>query len=286
MVEENRARKSPDYRLEGIGPGGLPAWIECKRRLGITKYELEEARLVNLLYTAIRNPLKELGIHSAMEVCFTIPVNSVVPADFVKDVASRAAQGRDEELLQTAWGTLRIRRLPYWGDLNGTRLYSPDFLQHVFSWRPEQDEWDGLICEVEPPWRIAVEKFRNPLCLKWRSECEEALIKKARGVTSLWADAVRQIPDGDFGFTYIAYPEGARPAVADARTKHILEYMQGHAYHRWSVRIPANFITRLFARPVGGGCPDLIENALLGAGPGDELWLTKLPGRVFSHEDK
>jgi hypothetical protein len=34
-----------------------------------------------------------------------------------------------------------------------------------------------------------------------------ALTKKARGLTSLWAHAVQQIPNGEIGFVYIAYPE-------------------------------------------------------------------------------
>jgi tRNA(Ile)-lysidine synthase TilS/MesJ len=64
-----------------------------------------------------------------------------------------------------------------------------------------------LLCEVDPVPNIRVELITRPLCLKWRSETEEALTKKARGVTSLWANAARQIPDGEIGFIYIAYPE-------------------------------------------------------------------------------
>jgi hypothetical protein len=77
-----------------------------------------------------------------------------------------------------------------------------------------------------------------PLCLKWRSESEEALTKKARGITSLWADAVKQIPDGEIGFVYIAYPEGARPGLADARTRHILK-AGTEVWHRWSAQLLA-----------------------------------------------
>lgn len=279
MVPEDRSHKVPDYRVLNVG---VPAAIECKRRLALTKYELEEAGRVETLYTAIRGPLQEDAYYCSIEACFRAPVRLVSPGDFLHDVVTVAKQNRERELFPTQWGSLAIRGLPLRGDVPGTRLYSPDFLQRVFDWSPAQSEWDGLLCEVEAPERIAVEKFSQPLCLKWRSESEEALTKKARGVTSLWADAVRQIPDGEIGFIYIAYPEGAREAIADARTRHILEYMGKECWHRWSVQVAVTMITRLYARTVGGGCPDLIENTLLGAGKGKEFWLTKLPGRIFT----
>src|SRR5271154_6943719 len=52
MIAEDRLHKVPDYRINGLG--GIPAVIECKRRLGLTKYELDEARLVEALYESIR----------------------------------------------------------------------------------------------------------------------------------------------------------------------------------------------------------------------------------------
>jgi hypothetical protein len=123
-----------------------------------------------------------------------------------------------------------------------------------------------------------------PLCLKWRSDSEEALTKKARGVTSLWADALKQIPDGEMGFIYIAYPEGARPALADARTRDILNGATESWWHRWSVRVPVTVVSRLYARSLGHGCPDLIESAIPGASEGCEVFLTKLPYLVFTPE--
>ena len=126
-----------------------------------------------------------------------------------------------------------------------------------------------------------MELFTRPLCLKWRSESEEALLKKARGIKSLWADAIKQIPDGEVGFIYVAYPEGARAPVADARTRQIIKELN-EVWHRWSVRVPATVVSRLYSRALGAGYPDLIENVLLAATQGEEHWLTKLPQRVFT----
>lgn len=281
MVPENRFQKVPDYRITGIG--AIPGAIECKRRLGLTNYELEEASRVEALYSEIRPWLQKRGIHSSIEASFSVPLRSISSAEFSADVLAAVSHERDQDTRRTAWGSVAVRRLPFWDSVSSTRLYSPDYLHHVFGWDPMQVEWDGLLCEVGTPGQISVESFIAPLCLKWRSESEEALTKRSRGITSLWADAVKQIPDGEIGFIYIAYPEGARPAIADARTKHILGSME-KSWHRWSVRIPVTVISRLYPRPVGVGCPDLIESSLPGVGKGQEFWLTKLPWLVFSRQ--
>ena len=113
-----------------------------------------------------------------------------------------------------------------------------------------------------------------------RSESAEAVTKKARGVTSLWARAARQVPSGETGFIYIAYPEGQRAELADARTRQLVKSSMEY-WHRWSIRVPVTVIGRLYARPLGVGVPDLIEAALPGVTPGQEHLLARLPGRVF-----
>lgn len=283
MVPEDRSRKVPDYRITGFG--AIPGAIECKRRLGLTSYELDEAERVEKLYASIRLALHQGGIHGSVEASFRVPLRTVACPEFVDQVLAAVRHDRDQEPTLTSWGALAFRRLPYSGTIPATRLYSPEYLQRVFGWNTLQDEWDGLLCEVEAPLRIDVKQFTMPLCLKWRSESEEALTKKARGVTSLWADAVKQIPDGDIGFIYVAYPEGARPALADARTRHILK-AAGEFWHRWSVRVPVTIFIRLYPRALGPGSPDLIENAILGAAEGQEFWLTKVPHRAFTGQIK
>jgi hypothetical protein len=279
MLEENHTHKSPDFRVEDLP---IPCAIECKRRLGLTMYELTEANLVEQLYLEIRKPLLKQGIHSIIELSFSDPVHSIPREKVVETVVEVALENRNAETFAAEWGTLAVRRVPFWSAIDATRLYSPDFLKQVFSWEPAQSDWDGLVCEVEDPSGIIVERAKSPLCLKWRSESAEALTKKARGITSLWAKAVKQIPDGEVGFVYIAYPEGAREPLADARTSYIVEYMGKNLWHRWSVLIPVTVVIRLYARAVGAGCPHLIENALAGAQTGEEFWLKLFPSRVFT----
>ncbi len=276
MVPENRSRKVPDYQITNLGP--IPAAIECKRRLGLTNYELDEAERVEKLYVSLRPLLRERGTYGSIEVAFNVPLRSVSTAEFVEQALAAVDQ---QKSVPTAWGSVAFKPLPYLRSIEMTRLYSPEYLREVFEWDTLQDEWDGILCEVEPMQSIAVELFKKPLCVKWRSESEEALKKKTRGITSLWADGIKQIPDGEIGFIYIAYPEGARPAIADTRTRDILEAATD-VWHRWSVRVPLMLVSRLYARSIGAGKPDLIENVLIGAAKGEEFWQKELPSQIFT----
>jgi len=281
MVPENRSRKVPDFQVSGLGP--IPGAIECKRRLGLTLYEHDEASRVEALYNSVRPLLRERGVHGAIETTFGVPLSSVPSGAFSEAVFAAIKSGHPETSISTDWGTVRFSPLPHRRSIFEAPLYSPDYLVQVFGWNPLQDEWDGILAEVEAPMEITTELFTMPLCLKWRNEADEALKRKARGITSLWGDAIKQIPDGDVGFVYIAYPEGSRPAVADARTDYIMKTMPD-VFHRWSVRVPATIVNRLYPRPLGRGRPDIIENVMLIASQGEEHWLKRLPARVFTGE--
>ena len=278
MLPASRTGKSPDFRLHNLA---APAVVECKRRLGLTHYDLAEAGEVQRLYGRLREIARAGGFHGALEVRFKVPIETVETANFLSVAIPLLNHWADIEGICADWGEVSYRRLPFVGKLTETRLYSPDFLKRVFAWSPLGNEWDGLLCEVEPPRSIRVRTFRNPFCLKWRSDSQDAITKKARGITSLWAKAAKQIPPGEVGFIYIAYPEGQRSELADARTRHISE-TSASLYHRWSIQIPVTMISRLFARSLGSGEPDLIESVLPAVSLDGERWLTKLPAQVFT----
>lgn len=278
MLPASPSKKSPDFRLLDLG---VPAVVECKRRRGLAEYELTEAETVERLYEPLREIVKEKGLHGSLETRFRVPVDTVHPDEFVRVASAILTQSADTETFAVPWGELAYSRLPLTVNTPDTRLYSPDFLQQVFGWSSLDNDWDGLLCEVEAPQGIRVRSARLPSCLKWRSDSPKALTTKSRGVTSLWAKAAKQIPAGEVGFVYIAYPEGQRGELADARTREIIASSGEHWYHRWSIRIPLTVIGRIYARPLGAGVPDFIESALPGVSPGEEHWLEKLPGRVF-----
>lgn len=278
MLPALKAGKSPDLRLHGVG---VPAVVECKRRYGLTQYELDEARLVEGLYMGLRPHIEQSGLHGSLEVRFSVPVRVIELKEFVNVITNVLNQDADVDTISTPWGEFAYRRLPFSGTVGDTRLYSPDYLENVFMWSSNQEEWDGILCRVEPPPQIRVEHYRLRFCMKWRSDSPEALTKKSRGITSLWGRAAKQVPAGEVGFIYIAYQEGQRPEVADARTRHIAASCT-EWWHRWSVHIPVTVISRLYARALGVGVPDLIESSLPGSSPGEEHWLTRLPSRVFA----
>ena len=279
MLSDAGSRKVPDLE---VVDGGAPMSIECKRRLGPSNYELREARHIERLYDGIRESLCTRGLHVSIEATFEREVFDVSPSEFRSNVESLvASERRGSDGIPTAWGHLRFEVLPFVRELPWTRLYSPDFLERVFGWRVLQSDWDGLLCEVEPPFRVRVRSAKNPRCLKWVSLNPKSLLKKSRGVTSLWGKAAQQIPAGEMGIIYIAYQEGAREALADARTQHIIETCKQWRT-RWSVRIPLTVVGRLYPRPLGMGLPDLIESSLPLAFEGDEMWLSMFPPNVFT----
>lgn len=90
MVSENRSGKVPDYQVTGFA--AIQGAIECKRRLGLTSYEFQEAKFVEKLYGAAQPLLRERGIYGSIEACFAFPVVSVAPAEFTDSVLSGRGQ--------------------------------------------------------------------------------------------------------------------------------------------------------------------------------------------------
>jgi len=258
MLSSDPRMKRPDFKVHNHA---VPISLECKRRLRPTEYEQREAAHVMTLYEPMRELLRKAGMHISVEVEFRVPVQTIEPTEFT-ELVTKSASFYEVTSREFPWGSIRCVPLEYVVDLpQATRLYAPNYLNRVFGWAEDQVEWDGLICEVEPPPSVRVSGARDPLCLKWRSSHEEALRKKARGVTSLFGDAAKQIPDGNLGIIYIAYPEGARASVADARTRAIMEESQKWTLE-WGKVIPLIPVSRLYPRSLGSGAPDLIESTL------------------------
>ena len=203
----------------------------------------------------------------------------MTPTDFSGAITPLLGGSTERRQADTPWGTVAIETLPYSLDLPRTRFFSPDYLATVFGWH-EGTEWDGLSCEVDPVDGIFVHRVRNPRCLKWVSNGATPNLKKSRGVTSLWGRATQQIPSGDLGFVYIAYPESNRDSLADARTQEIRDACK-RWMNRWSMLIGATFINRLYPRALGIGMPDFIESTMPIVDKGDEYLLSMLPLCVF-----
>jgi len=278
MLAEQRNIRTPDFRVHGLP---VPAVIECKRRVGLTNYVRHEAENISRLYEAVRPILRGSNHGWSLEVEFVEEIASVTFDVFTRAVQETIEQSRRRTPeLQTSWGKIHIVSLPPSVDIPETKLYSPEMLRSVFGWSEEMLDWDGLVCEVTNPSGLIISRAFQPTCLKWRSVSPSVTAKRARGITSLYGSAVQQIPPGEMGIIYIAYPEFARAEVADARTRDILE---SDWYHSPHIRVPLVFVTRLYPRPVSDGLPDLIENVLkLLASWAPEDIVEEFPSRVFT----
>lgn len=250
--------RTPDFRWH---EKGLPRVVECKRRSRLTQYEQQEAELVMALYSPASQALKESSIYAALDADFSVELKDVPVEAFVRAAVdtARASSTGERCTREYSWGGLSSRPLNYYNELKPTLIYSPDFLAQVFGWSIEAGEWDGLICEIESPWRSRIDRAREPICLKWRSNCQAALQKKTRGLTSFLGDAMKQLPAGEIAFIYINFEEGARAELADRRLQRITQ-----EFHEWTHEFGplagVIVLQRIFPRPVGIGKPDLTEN--------------------------
>lgn len=252
------SNKTPDFRVHDLT---VPMVVECKRREGLSKYAETEARHVERLYEAADGLFERH--HPLVEVDFKTNVAAVSADDFVKLVELLCESWDDDLQEETTWGTMTLRRLPIVRRCSTTRVFSPVFLGDVFGWNHVDSEWDGLLCEVEPIKSPVVSEIRGARALKWRYDCEKARTKKARGITSLWGDAVGQIPAGEMGCIYIAYTENMRAAHADARTQFLMDTARKRdLFHRGTIRVPLTVVSRLYPQPLGDGVPEMIESVV------------------------
>lgn len=281
MLAPERSGRTPDLRVHDYHD--LPIVIECKRRIRLAEYETNEAIHAASLYSSVRDELRKQGAHIAVEVDFKVPVTQVSTDEFRQQVLA-TYNPFSSTSANLSWGTLKCELLEYTIDLPGpTRLYAPNMLERVFRWPEEGADWDGLICEIETPSSIRIARVRDPLCMKWRSTHSDAIVKKTKEVTSLYNSALTQIPHGEMGLIYLAYHEGSRAELADARTRNLLDNVKKKWTHEWTKRIPLVVISRLYARPLGVGMPDLIENSIP-AKPdyADMLFMADFPTNVFT----
>jgi len=120
--------------------------------------------------------------------------------------------------------------------------------------------------------------------MAWRVDVEAATIKRSRAPIGLFAKALKQVPVGEFGLVYVAYPEGARPEVADNRTEAYIKRIQEWE-HDAGIRIPATFLVRQFAMPRDHGNPDMVENTvkfMSEQSGGDEWIFREYPANIFT----
>lgn len=262
--------------------------VECKRSAALTVYEVDEETRMRSLFRLLRAGAMARGQFGTYEVAFSIEASAVDIADVAATCLRQRLAAHPERPLTYPWGNVAFQPLPRRIDLDKvTKAYSPIMLDEVFGWKLEMPSWDGFICQIDGPPAVAVDQVRSPVGLAWRIDAEAAITKRSRAPLGLFAKAVTQVPRGEFGLVYVAYPEGARSDVADNRTRAYMERI-----HQWehdgAIRIPATFLVRQFPLPTGHGNPDMVENTirfLSEEGGGDEWIFHEYPAAIFTSQD-
>ena len=276
--------KSPDLRCKDA----FNMVVECKRSAALTVYEIGEEARMRELFRLLRAAAVTRGQFGTYEVAFSMEASAVDIADVAATCLLQRLAAHPERPLAYPWGSVAFRPLPRSVELGDvTKAYSPIMLQEVFGWNLEMPRWDGFISQIDGAPAATVDRVRSPVGLAWRVDAEAAIIKRSRAPLGLFAKAVTQVPRGEFGLVYVAYPEGARSDVADNRTQAYMERI-----HQWehdgAIRIPATFLVRQFPLSTGHGNPDMIENTvrfLSEEGGGDEWIFREYPAAIFTSKD-
>jgi hypothetical protein len=276
--------KSPDLRCNDA----FNMVVECKRSGALTVYEIAEEARMRDLFHLLRAGAISRGQFGTYEVVFSVEASAIDITDVAATCLRQRLAARPERPLAYPWGSVAFRPLPGRVDLDEvTKAYSPIMLDEVFGWKLEMPSWDGLICQIDGPPAVALDQVRSPVGFAWRVDAEAAITKRSRAPVGLFAKAVTQVPRGEFGLIYVAYPEGARSDVADNRTRAYMERIREWE-HDGAIRIPATFLVRQFPMPTGHGNPDMVENTvrfLSEGGGGDEWIFREYPTSIFTSKD-
>jgi hypothetical protein len=200
FIEETKD-KSPDLECEDP----FPVVIECKRQDPLSKFELEEERVMRAIFLRLRHLARASGLAGRFELRLAVEAKSLN----VEEVAGAAFRARlsahANRPLAYGWGAVAFQELPRRGGLPVvTRAYSPRMLERVFGWNMELPEWDGLCCSIANARGGVVDEVQNPLALLWSNESPEALRKRTWAPTNLFGSAIGQIYGGAVGIIYVA----------------------------------------------------------------------------------
>ena len=282
FIDETPGTKTPDLRLHD---NPIPIVIECKRRQALNDYEKKEFAIIRAVFAQLCAERMELGLVGQLDMDFTneiINLSATEIVDSVRDVTKSLSPYATKEM---EWGTIHLRPVEVSQEFERTRLYSPDFLERVFGIDLEMHEFDGICAIAVNNSYPEVERAELPFLLKWTSNSPAARERKLQTIKNLWVEAVEQIPTGEAGLIYLAYEEGHRPSLADARTDAIRELRKTMYFKRQGIVIPMTVISRLLPNVVLEGRPDFIESSIpLAVGGKDryDFWTQEMPTRVFT----
>jgi len=273
--------KTADMRIHDLR---FPAILECKRQSSLSEYEKQEVKRVQEVFAVLAGRRRELGLVGDLQLVFAEDPQRVPSGEIILAVEECVKQVGPYGELKRPWGTVTFRPLDVSIQLeHETLLYSPFFLESVFDWAMNNTEFDGICATIENDQTMRIGRAELPFSLRWRTEKDSALERKARCLTSLLADAVAQIPAGEGGFVYMCYDDSHRAAVTDRRTQRVFELGRTFQVRRKWIRPPLLVVIgRLFPTPLGDGRPDLIESNIPMSTEKENIWDGLMPGLIFT----
>ena len=282
FIEETAQKKTPDLRLHNMP---YPTVIECKRRQPLNEYEKKEFSVIREVFALLCSERIELGLVGELTIDFTQEIKDLSASGIVERIRKATNSLSPYVNEEAEWGTIHLRPVEVSQEFERTRLYSPEFLEKVFGTDLESDEFDGICVVAANDGFPEVDRAELPLLLKWTSNSLTAQQSKMQTIRNLWIEAVDQIPADEAGLIYLAYEEGHRPSLADARTNGIREFVGNMYFKRPEISIPMTVISRLYPNVVLEGRPDFIESTIpLASGGWNNFnyWTQKMPTRVFT----
>jgi hypothetical protein len=240
----------------------FPLLLECKRQDALSVYEIAEEQAVRDLFVRLRSEAESMGTVGYFIKDFTVEITKVNVTEVVADLLKHAALSNSDCFGQYVWGRAAFVELVSTFALpEPCRLFSPALLQYTFGWNTDLPEWDGICCSYKNNDEAVLYALERPFGLLWNCTAEGALRKRTWAPLNLFGAALDQITPGDIGVVYITLREGARADVADLRLAALQARLTKWA-HIAEIRVPVTFVSRLHARPLSQGAPDLIENTV------------------------
>jgi hypothetical protein len=275
-------KPTPDLRINDLY---IPVTIECKFQARWSETERVEIEVIDALFGELSNKYAKTGMAVVVELTFTRRIRDIGYEEVLEDVSKQLDSLIPFGERSCSWGT--VRTLPIapeveWNEL--VRLYSPAFLSQVFQWNPESPEWDGICASVVDARDLVTQRARRPIGMKWRLHNAEDEMAKARDVMRSLSEAANQIPVGEAGCLYVGFEDSHRSALADIRTRRIIEKLPNFWHRKRGAAIQFLLVTRLYPRPIGDGRPDMVESCVPASVQGVETWLDLMPTTVFVPE--
>ncbi len=275
---------SPDLRINDLD---MPLVIECKFQSQWSETERAEIDVIQKVFNTLCAEYVPKGMVAVLELIFTSRIRDVNCVEVLGDIRQQLDSLVPFGHRDCRWGTLDVLSIGAdveWRQL--TRLYSPNFLSHVFQWDSEKTLWDGICASVLDTKTLVTQRARLPFGLKWRLSNRADEWSKARDVMRSLQEAANQIPVGEGGCLYVGFEDSHRSALADLRTKRIIEKLPDFYHRKRGANIQYLLVTRLYPRVLGDGKPDLIESCIpVSAGDADDdTWPSLFPTTVFVPE--